>query len=299
MEQIQNVGVEQIIINNPSWLSYKNEMVIIDFKENNSQVGMAKDERIRFRALSIILLLDGKIEVDINGNSFSFDSNVLFDTSELHTFSHMNISPNCRGYHIILTFDFLKEVMSGIKLLSISTFVSRRDYPIEKLTATESSVLEEVVTRIIKSIGNSGHLFHHDLVKNDLRSFFIEIQNIIARRDRGQSRRVLGNRNLIVRQFIVLLDQHCKREHSVAFYARELCVDAKYLSRIVKSVNGKTANRWIDEFLIKEAKLYLKEQKLPIQQIADILNFSDQSSFGKFFKKHCGVSPQNYRIMDQ
>ena len=32
-----------------------------------------------------------------------------------------------------------------------------------------------------------------------------------------------------------------------------------------------------------------------IQQIAEELSFSDQSSFGKFFKRHSGVSPLKYR----
>jgi AraC-like DNA-binding protein len=32
-----------------------------------------------------------------------------------------------------------------------------------------------------------------------------------------------------------------------------------------------------------------------IQQIADELNFGDQSSFGKFFRKHTELTPREYR----
>jgi AraC-like DNA-binding protein len=44
-----------------------------------------------------------------------------------------------------------------------------------------------------------------------------------------------------------------------------------------------------------EAKILLRNPSLSIQQIADQLNFSDQSSFGKFFKKHHRMSPLEYR----
>lgn len=298
MEQILNVNIKDIIIKNPSWLSFNDEIVIIDFQKDNHQVGIYNDIKLRLKALSVILILDGSITVSINGTSYFFDSKVFFDTTELHTFGHMQISPNCKGFHIIISPDLIKELMSNVRKLSISTFVSRNDYPISQLNDDEAEILEHGAERIVKSIKRSGHLFHRDLVKNELRNLFIELFNIIAQRDKVQHKRVLGSRTHIVREFMILLDKYCTQEHSVKFYAEKLCVDSKYLSRILKSVNGKTANRWIDESIIKEAKIYLKEQKVPIQQIADILNFSDQSSFGKFFKKHCGVSPMNYRSSD-
>ena len=56
-------------------------------------------------------------------------------------------------------------------------------------------------------------------------------------------------------------------------------------------MTGKSANKWIDESLIVEAKILLKTPDITVQRVADLLNFSDQSTFGKFFKKHVGLSP--------
>jgi transcriptional regulator GlxA family with amidase domain len=39
----------------------------------------------------------------------------------------------------------------------------------------------------------------------------------------------------------------------------------------------------------------LRDPEMSIQQIASAMSFSDQSSFGKFFKKHTGLSPLKYR----
>ncbi len=55
-------------------------------------------------------------------------------------------------------------------------------------------------------------------------------------------------------------------------------------------------SKWIDESLIREAKILLAAHGFTtVQQVADMLHFSDQSTFGKFFKKHMGLSPMEYR----
>ena len=38
-----------------------------------------------------------------------------------------------------------------------------------------------------------------------------------------------------------------------------------------------------------------QQAELSVQQVAEMLGFSDQSAFGKFFKRECGVSPAQYR----
>ena len=43
------------------------------------------------------------------------------------------------------------------------------------------------------------------------------------------------------------------------------------------------------------AATMLRDPDLTIQQVAEKMSFSDQSSFGKFFKKHTGMSPMKYR----
>ncbi|MBQ1222355.1 MAG: AraC family transcriptional regulator, partial [Alistipes sp.] len=39
----------------------------------------------------------------------------------------------------------------------------------------------------------------------------------------------------------------------------------------------------------------LRYSEMSIQEIANALNFSTQSFFGKYFKQHTGVSPSRYK----
>ena len=51
----------------------------------------------------------------------------------------------------------------------------------------------------------------------------------------------------------------------------------------------------IDELLLEETKLALRNPDYSIQSVSDQLFFSDQSAFGKFFKRCYGISPALYR----
>lgn len=101
--------------------------------------------------------------------------------------------------------------------------------------------------------------------------------------------------NHILSQFKTLLAQHFIDERQVSFYADKIHLTPKYFSTIIKEVSGKTAGAWINEMLLLEFKVRLQNKDQTIAQIAYDLNFSDPSHFGRFFKKHIGISPLEYR----
>jgi AraC-like DNA-binding protein len=98
-----------------------------------------------------------------------------------------------------------------------------------------------------------------------------------------------------VEQFWELVQKNYKTERQIGFYADKMCLTPKYLSKIIRTNTGKSANSWIDEYVILEAKALLKSTNLTVQQISDELNFVDQSIFGKYFKRREGVSPKEYK----
>lgn len=103
-----------------------------------------------------------------------------------------------------------------------------------------------------------------------------------------------GNRRLLDR-FMTLVQQNFKSERFLDFYADQLQITPKHLSRTVKAITGFTAVEWIERYVVLEAKVLLKSTNLNIQQIADELNFHSQSFFGKYFKKKVGMSPKEFR----
>jgi len=100
----------------------------------------------------------------------------------------------------------------------------------------------------------------------------------------------------ILKGFAELLGQHIMKESSLDFYAEQLCISKQYLSLIVKEKTRVTAGKIIAVMRTETASRLLRDPELTIQQIASMMSFADQSSFGKFFKKHTGISPMKYRM---
>jgi AraC family transcriptional activator of pobA len=96
-------------------------------------------------------------------------------------------------------------------------------------------------------------------------------------------------------KFKKLLTRNYMNERKLDFYADHLHVTAKYLSVAIKKHTGKSAAQWIDESVTLEAKVLLQNVTLTVSQISNQLNFTDQSTFGKFFKANTGFTPIQYR----
>jgi AraC-like DNA-binding protein len=100
---------------------------------------------------------------------------------------------------------------------------------------------------------------------------------------------------ILLRKFMQLIDNHYINKRTVQEYADLLSVTANYLSQSVKQASGKNALAFITERLAREARSLMQYTDFTVAEIAYQLNFSDPANFGKFFKKHVGLSPSEFR----
>lgn len=108
---------------------------------------------------------------------------------------------------------------------------------------------------------------------------------------------VRTNADVLSKKFIELLKDNFRKERQLQFYADELCITPRYLSRVVKECTGQSAADWIERYVVLEARALLKSTTMTVQQISDELNFPSQTFFGKYFKRRVGMSPKEYRRM--
>lgn len=93
----------------------------------------------------------------------------------------------------------------------------------------------------------------------------------------------------------VLINENFKTEHQPSFYADKLNVTVKTLSNSTKKYYKKTISSLINEKIILKAKWELLHTNTQIKQIAADLGFNDEYYFSRFFKKHIGLSPKQFR----
>ena len=100
---------------------------------------------------------------------------------------------------------------------------------------------------------------------------------------------------MLFKEFLRVVLRYCATEREVTFYAKALNITPRYLSNIVLTVGGESTKSIIDRHAITEIKHQLKNSRLNIQEISNRMHFADQSFFGRYFKKHAGLSPSRYR----
>ncbi len=82
---------------------------------------------------------------------------------------------------------------------------------------------------------------------------------------------------------------------SVNLIADELGITQPYLSSFFKKATGRTIVELIAETRLHEAKRFLAETDYTVAQIAQEVGYSNDIGFIRFFKKHEGITPGQYR----
>ena len=143
------------------------------------------------------------------------------------------------------------------------------------------------------------NVFRNTIIKNRLQNLLLEsfdkMQRFAARRPRTPE--TTTRQTELFHRFVTLVQAHSSQEREVSFYADKLCISTRYLSTIVRTVARSSAKAFIDRSVVLEIKMMLQSTDLSVQEIAYRLRFPDQSYLGRFFKKHTGESPTEYRNM--
>lgn len=137
--------------------------------------------------------------------------------------------------------------------------------------------------------------FRDQIAKNTLTNCLLDTYD---KNQRWFSREGTANNSRqheLLQKFILLVHAHCQQKREVNFYAGLLCISTKYLTDICRRITGDHAKKIIDDFTVLEIKVLLQTTTESLQNIAEQLNFPDQSYLGRFFKRHEGISPVEYR----
>ena len=81
----------------------------------------------------------------------------------------------------------------------------------------------------------------------------------------------------------------------VAFYAGQLGVTPNHLNRSVKAHTGRSAREWIDIARLSLARQLLRDPQIPVIDVAARVGLEDQSYFSRFFRRHEGMTPTQFR----
>ena len=265
--------------------------------EGGDHIRYSKPRRPKYHL--VILVLEGILRIIINGKEYRYDRN---------TYANLPIWADI--YEIEYDSDFKALVTATDKTIIEDIFRNRNPFPPDFRLKMGHSFGGDIfsekdvqtlifdVRNLILSLNNKDHYFAEELNYSYFYILLTDMADMMWRRygkEEPPHHTDMKRSETIIKDFFSLLQEHIKEHTELDFYAEKLCISKKYLSLVIKEKTRISAGKVIAALRAELAAGMLRNPDLSIQQIAIQLSFSDQSSFGKFFRKHAGISPQKYR----
>lgn len=246
----------------------------------------------------LIILVGGRLSLQINSESYvaegptavSIHNGATVYVSDIDHEEHFDC------YMLFFAPSFLQEINISFSAIS-SEAVLGQGGPLMPLQEREVPQVLRYLSLIHNVMSDTyNELLNRHIISSLSSAFFYQMVLLLYKRVELHGNDSVGPRRInYVHDFLRLVHVYYVRERSVSFYASKLFISPKYLSLLVKEATGRSAARWIDHFVIMEAKNLLRYSGKNVQQVAYALNFSNQSSFGKYFKHLTGMSPTDYQ----
>jgi len=131
-----------------------------------------------------------------------------------------------------------------------------------------------------------------DMVRLLLLELFILIGRTVIT---AQSKQASPYNLTLLKNFKNLIETNYINNRLPKYYAELLYITPNHLNALCNDLLGIPAGEVIRNRVVLEAKRLLINPQLGITEVANHLNFADNSYFTKFFKKQAGITPEEFR----
>ena len=247
--------------------------------------------RCRIGFVVLVFCLRGKMTVRLNDVEFHLTSNdaMFIDTNTVVAASRDSQDLNFK----------LCAINSGIRYSLINktlfdAIINLQEQPVVHFSDEEIGIVEKYYELANYKMMHPHFCANKESMDNLLRAFAIDLLYSINQHTQPADT-ILRQGDKLYRNFVYLVQSNTDGKRSVKSFADELCVSPKYLTSVCRQHSGRTANEIITERVVGRIMHLLNYSDMSVKEIATALNFDNLSFFGKYVKKHLGLSPNNYR----
>lgn len=132
-------------------------------------------------------------------------------------------------------------------------------------------------------------------MRNQIQNLFTVIETLTMHNIPAKNIKPISTVRQQFNRFCRLLVENCYSQHDVKFYADKLCITPYYLSKITFKTLGISPKELIDRQIVMEMKRLLVSTDLSAKEIADRFHFDSTSYMGRYFRRHTGMTPTEFR----
>ena len=233
------------------------------------------DNPVKIDIPCLFFCLDGEMQLDINLQPYRFNREHLLCFITPCACRIVSRSPGFRCVGLLLSKSFWRQLVFAERTLGKiairDAFITVDDDEHERLTR-----FYELLCLCADAPGLqdfAGTLYPLIL------GMFCQVRNICRRLE--DIAIPMSHSEKIFYDFLDLLHTHYRKQRRVSFYADELSLTPRHLTTVIRLVSGRSAARWIEEYIVLEAQILLRNSPMTIKEITYELGFNDQSLFSK------------------
>lgn len=246
-------------------------------------------EAVKFTSLTSVYVAKGSADIDINLRKVSVNAPcvVLIRPSEVVQIHQ--VTDDFRAAFIVINTHIRDALMMGIHDAGIHP--NMRMQVMAEIDPQYVDEYNAFYASLEKLASDTNNMYRNHALIHSMLSFYFTT----GYRSYAENHPDGIKRNHIIDRFLVLAQENFRTQRLTSFYAEQLGLSAKHLSRMLKQITGYTASEWIKNYVVLDAKVMLKSSSMSMGEIAGRLNFPSQSFFAKFFKNATGFTPKQYR----
>lgn len=233
----------------------------------------------------IIWLTEGQATFRIDFRDIAIKSNEILIISAGQV-CQFDIKSNYSGKIILFTRTFF--TMTELDSNFLHTAETLNPFSLNKTVSICPQLIGNLIALLDEELKYPVDKFQAGIAQSFLRVLLLETERRLAANPSSLS-------NHIGRKFYNAVEEHFKENRNTEFYVNLLGINEKSLSKEVKALTGNTPKIYIDSRTILEAKRLLSYSCLSIKEIGFELGFDEPTNFNKYFRKHTGVTPAQFR----
>jgi AraC-like DNA-binding protein len=228
--------------------------------------------------------------IDFEPHALSPGSLIFISKGQVNAF---DVQPDIKGYVVLCTTDYLEKNLIHSDVLSLYRLYNYHLHsPVLQPEETRGEGVHDVFKELVREYENPDIFAKEEILRLLFKVLLLKVERIKRTVTADQKKT-----EWLIRfgQFKDLIEQHIATTRNVQDFAGKLKMSPKHLNTICKAVSGTTAKQFIDNCMVLEIKRILATSEGPMQKISDDFGFDEPTNFVKYFKKHTGQSPSQFR----
>ena len=261
------------------------------FADNITSIpGLMKQFQVNF--IAYVMVLEGSLTLNLNGtvHTVGKNSSLVVDRKAIITSVEHSDDFSCRicALSADVGFTFInKSLMQSVMHILAN--------PVIEMGQDDMDLMVKYYDLLVFKMDHPEMNFGSQTMRDIIRCFAYDLLSNINKHIDQDNDDMLRQGDRIFRRFMLLLADNTSVNRSVKSYADELCVSPKYLTSVCRKHSDNTASDLIARAVVSRIKQLLLYSDMSIKEVATEMGFDNLSFFGKYVRKHLGLSPNHYR----